>query len=99
MTSKELLKELKDNAEKELARARTRKRDIANTLVKHATFREWAFEVMNKVGFFGEGRELSAYEQGYRGAIVRIFEDLAETADDGDEFIKAAFNNLKKGTK
>lgn len=83
----------KDDRPDEKVRLRSR----ANTLLSDPTFVDWAGDVMMSVGFFGEGREMTPYQQGYRGAIVRIFEDLAERADDGEKFLAKVFKEKLKG--
>lgn len=69
----------------------------ATTLLKDHIFRDWAYAEMRRVGFFGEGRELSQYEQGVRGGIVRLFSKLIELSDIGDEFVAGFINYLKEG--
>ena len=86
-------KSLTKDAEKQTTKLRAR----ANSLLADEVFVDWAGDIMASVGFFGEGRELTAYQQGYRGAIVRIFEDLAERADDGDKFLARVFKEKIKG--
>ncbi len=88
---------VKKNIKKSSEEQATRLRSRANSLLSDEIFVDWAGDIMASVGFFGEGRELSAYQQGYRGAIVRIFEDLAERADDGDKFLARVFKEKIKG--
>jgi len=86
-------KERRDAAEKD----RTLWRDIANTLLRHASFRKWAGDVMVRNGFF-DSRELTPYAQGVRGGIVKEIERLMELADSGDEFLASVFrDNILKG--
>ena len=73
-------------------RAETRARDIANTLLNHACFKEWAGDVMVRLGFF-DNRELTPFCQGMRAGMMREFERLMETADDGDRFLAEVFRN------
>lgn len=77
------------NSEEELTRLRER----ANSLLSFEPFVDWAGDVMVSVGFFGEGRELTAYQQGQRGKIVQEIEKLAEFADDGAEFFARVFKD------
>ena len=77
-------------AETEVERL-TRLRERANTLLACDAFVDWAGELMANVGFFGEGRELTPYQQGKRGGIVEALERVAELADDGDAFIARVF--------
>ena len=46
---------------------------------------------MAKVGFFGEGRELTPYQQGCRGRIVQEIEKLCEQGDNGADFLARVF--------
>ena len=71
---------------------RTRQRDIANSLLTFEPFVEWAGDLMVRVGFFGEGREMTPYQQGCRGKIVQEIEKLCEFADDGAFFLARVFN-------
>ena len=92
-------KERHEDAEKE----RTKLRDRANSLLSYEPFVDWAGDLMCAVGFFGEGRELSPYQQGARGRIVQEIEKLAEFADDGAGFLARVFkekvckNKARKG--
>lgn len=70
---------------------RTRLREMANNLLTYQPFVEWAGDLMVKVGFFGEGRELTPYQQGARGRIVQEIEKLCEFADDGAGFLAKVF--------
>lgn len=76
-----------DKAEKE----RTKRRDIANSLLQNPVFFEWAGDLMVRVGFFGEGRELTPYQQGARGKIVQEIERLLEDSDVGADFLARVF--------
>lgn len=69
----------------------TRLRDRANSLLSYEPFVDWSGELMESVGFFGEGRELTPYQQGKRGGIVEAIERVAELADNGDAFIARVF--------
>lgn len=69
----------------------TRLRDRANSLLGYEPFVDWAGDLMESVGFFGEGRELTPYQQGKRGGIVEAIERVAELADNGDAFIARVF--------
>ena len=71
--------------------ARTRMRDVANTLLANETFVDWAGDAMRDHSYFGEGRELTPYQQGLRGGVVRLFETLAECSDNGAEFLARVF--------
>ena len=70
---------------------RTRLRDRANSLLSYEPFVDWAGELMAKVGFFGEGRELTPYQQGCRGRIVQEIEKLCEQGDNGADFLALVF--------
>ena len=76
---------------KESAARATRERDVANTLLANPVFRDWAGDAMVANSFFGEGRELTPYQQGLRGGVVRLFEALAEKSDNGADFIAVVF--------
>lgn len=79
--------------------AETRARDVANTLLNHACFKEWAGDVMVRLGFF-DNRELTPFCQGMRAGMMREFERLMETADDGDKFLAEVFRrNVLNGRK
>lgn len=82
-------------------REATRLRERANTLLACDAFVDWAGELMAAVGFFGEGRELTPYQQGKRGGIVEAFERVAELADGGDAFLARVFRErvLNNGAK
>lgn len=71
--------------------AKTKERDIANSLLKYEPFFEWAGDLMVRIGFFGEGRELTPYQQGCRGRIVQEIERLCEASDSGAEFLARVF--------
>lgn len=72
-------------------RERTRMRELANTLLSFGPFVDWAGDAMRDHSYFGEGRELTPYQQGLRGGVVRLFERLVEAADDGDAFLARVF--------
>ena len=79
---------------------RTRLRERANSLLKYEPFVDWAGDVMIAVGFFGEGRELTPFQQGQRGKIVQEIEKLCEFADDGADFLARVFREkVCKGKK
>lgn len=80
-------KKRREAAEKE----RTRLRAQANDLLGFEPFVQWAGDLMVAVGFFGEGRELTPYQQGARGRIVQEFEKLAEFSDNGADFLARVF--------
>ena len=46
---------------------------------------------MASVGYFGEGRELTPYQQGCRGRIVQEVEKLCEQSDNGADFLARVF--------
>ena len=69
----------------------TRLRERANSLLSYGPFVDWAGDLMVSVGFFGEGRELTPFQQGQRGKIVQEIERLAEFADDGADFFAKVF--------
>lgn len=69
----------------------TRLRARANSLLSFEPFVDWAGDMMLSVGFFGEGRELSPFQQGQRGKMVQEIERLCEFADGGDEFLARVF--------
>jgi hypothetical protein len=81
---------LKDNAKK-IEAERTKRREIANSLLQNEMFFEWAGDLMVRVGFFGEGRELTPYQQGARGKIVQELERLCEDSDVGADFLARVF--------
>lgn len=70
---------------------RTRLRDRANSLLSYEPFVDWMGELMAKVGYFGEGRELTPYQQGCRGRIVQEVEKLCEQGDNGADFLALVF--------
>ena len=72
-------------------RERTRAREMANDLLSYGPFVEWAGDAMRDHSYFGEGRELTPYQQGLRGGVVRLFERLVEAADDGAGFLARVF--------
>ena len=95
MTAKEML----DRAERRKdagSDERVRLRDRANTLLANDAFVDWVGDLMVKASYFGEGRELTPYQQGLRGGIVRAVEELAEIADDGDRFLARVFREKIK---
>ena len=69
----------------------TRLRDRANSLLSYEPFVDWVGDVMVSVGFFGEGRELTPYQQGCRGRIVQEVEKLCEQSDNGANFLARIF--------
>lgn len=71
--------------------AKTRLRDRANSLLSYEPFVDWAGDLMAAVGFFGEGRELTPYQQGCRGRIVQEIEKLCEASDSGADFLARVF--------
>ena len=75
----------------EIERERTRLRDRANSLLSYEPFVDWAGDLMAAVGFFGEGRELTPYQQGCRGRIVQEMEKLCECSDNGADFLARVF--------
>lgn len=81
-----------EEKEKKLKKIRTKMRDRANSLLKYEPFVDWIGDLMVAVGFFGEGRELTPYQQGCRGRIVQEVERLCEQADDGGNFLARVFN-------
>lgn len=70
---------------------RTRLRDRANSLLSYEPFVDWMGDLMASVGFFGEGRELTPYQQGCRGRIVQEVERLCEQGDSGADFLARVF--------
>ena len=70
---------------------RTRLRERANSLLSYEPFVDWMGELMAKVGYFGEGRELTPYQQGCRGRIVQEVEKLCEQGDNGADFLARVF--------
>lgn len=69
----------------------TRLRDRANSLLSYEPFVDWVGDLMVSVGFFGEGRELTPYQQGCRGRIVQEVEKLCEQSDNGANFLARIF--------
>ena len=69
----------------------TRLRDRANSLLSYEPFVDWIGDIMVSVGFFGEGRELTPYQQGCRGRIVQEVEKLCEQSDNGANFLARIF--------
>ena len=82
---------LKRGDAKSLELERTRLRDRANSLLSYEPFVDWMGELMAKVGYFGEGRELTPYQQGCRGRIVQEVERLCEQSDNGADFLARVF--------
>lgn len=103
------IEELKRRADgegrkKEVDAERTKLRDMANSLLGFEPFFEWAGDLMARVGFFGEGRELTPYQQGCRGKIVQEIEKLCELSDNGADFLARVFREKilaksKQGTE
>ena len=69
----------------------TRLRDRANSLFAYEPFVDWLGDLMVSVGYFGEGRELTPYQQGCRGRIVQEVEKLCEQSDNGADFLAQVF--------
>ena len=95
MTAKEMF-EKAGRRGKDGAAERVKLRDRANTLLSNDAFVDWIGDLMVKASYFGEGRELTPYQQGVRGGIVRAVEELAEIADDGDRFLAKVFREKIK---
>jgi hypothetical protein len=95
----ELERKTPEERRKEVERERTRLRDRANSLLSYEPFVDWAGDLMAAVGFFGEGRELTPYQQGQRGRICQEFERLAEFSDNGAEFLARVFSEKIKARK
>ena len=70
---------------------RVKMRELANSLLGFEPFVEWAGDLMVRVGFFGEGRELAPYQQGARGKVVQEIERLCEFSDNGADFLARVF--------
>ena len=91
------IEELKERAEggKRAAERKaldvTRLRDRANSLFAYEPFVDWLGDLMVSVGYFGEGRELTPYQQGCRGRIVQEVEKLCEQSDNGADFLARVF--------
>lgn len=91
------IEELKERAEggKRAAERKaldaTRLRDRANSLFAYEPFVDWLGDLMASVGYFGEGRELTPYQQGCRGRIVQEVEKLCEQSDNGADFLARVF--------
>ena len=91
------IEELKERAEggkraaEKKALDATRLRDRANSLLAYEPFVDWLGDLMVSVGFFGEGRELTPYQQGCRGRIVQEVERLCEQSDNGADFLARVF--------
>lgn len=90
-TTKDLLNERLTDKQVKAELANTKLRDQANSLLQHEPFFEWAGDLMVRVGFFGEGRELTPYQQGCRGKIVQEIERLCELSDVGADFLARVF--------
>ena len=104
------IEELKERAEggKRAAERKavyaTRLRDRANSLLAYEPFVDWLGDLMASVGYFGEGRELTPYQQGCRGRIVQEVERLCEQSDNGADFLARVFREkilakCKQGTE
>ena len=91
------IEELKERAEggkrsaERKALDATRLRDRANSLFAYEPFVDWLGDLMASVGYFGEGRELTPYQQGCRGRIVQEVEKLCEQSDNGADFLARVF--------
>ena len=91
------IEELKERAEggkrsaERKALDATRLRDRANSLFAYEPFVDWLGDMMASVGYFGEGRELTPYQQGCRGRIVQEVEKLCEQSDNGADFLARVF--------
>ena len=91
------IEELKERAEggKRAAERKTldatRLRDRANSLFAYKPCVDWIGDLMASVGYFGEGRELTPYQQGCRGRIVQEVEKLCEQSDNGADFLARVF--------
>ena len=70
---------------------RVKMRELANSLLGFEPFVEWAGDLMVRVGFVGEGRELTPYQQGARGKVVQEIERLCEFSDNGADFLARVF--------
>lgn len=70
---------------------KTKLRDRSNSLLSYEPFVDWAGDLMCAIGFFGEGRELTPYQQGARGRIVQEIEKLCESSDNGADFLARVF--------
>ncbi len=77
--------------QEDVEREKTKLRDRANSLLSYEPFVDWAGDLMAAVGFFGEGRELTPYQQGCRGRIVQEIEKLCEASDNGADFLARVF--------
>ena len=104
------IEELKERAEggrraaERKALDATMLRDRANSLLAYEPFVDWIGDLMASVGFFGEGRELTPYQQGCRGRIVQEVERLCEQSDNGADFLARVFREKilakpKQGTE
>lgn len=80
-----------ETRKKARAEEATRLRERANSLLSYEPFVDWAGDMMVSVGYFGEGREMTPYQQGQRGKMVQEIERLCEFADGGDQFLARVF--------
>lgn len=83
----------------EAERVKTKMRDRANSLLAYEPFVDWAGDLMAAVGFFGEGREMTPYQQGCRGRIVQEIEKLCEASDNGADFLARVFKEKVLASK
>lgn len=81
----------REHNKEEAERIKTKMRDRANSLLAYEPFVDWAGDLMAAVGFFGEGREMTPYQQGCRGRIVQEIEKLCEASDNGADFLARVF--------
>ena len=81
----------REHGKEEAERVKTKMRDRANSLLAYEPFVDWAGDLMAAVGFFGEGREMTPYQQGCRGRIVQEIEKLCEASDNGADFLARVF--------
>jgi len=96
MESDKLVNPYKKERDEKREESRTKFREVANSLLTYEPFVEWAGNLMAAVGFFGEGRELTPYQQGARGRIVQEIEKLCEFSDSGAEFLARVFKEKVK---
>lgn len=99
MTVEELENARRRRRSLDAEKLRTKLRERANSLLGYEPFVDWLGDLMVSVGFFGEGRELTPYQQGCRGRIVQEVERLCEQGDNGADFLARVFKEkiLAKG--